>query len=110
MRVIQIFTNRSKLISIIRHLSADEYAYYALVTDDVKTVDPDKLVKLLADASVPYDLRRNLYILIAALRFSRAETKAEKDNYHALLGLELGRDMPASNSVRPAYLNLAGIH
>jgi len=86
-----------------------EYAYYALVTDDVNTVDPNILAGILDYTTLPYNLKRNLTVLISALRFSQATTEKERTRYHQDFINQLGIDVPYENAVRPVFLNLAGI-
>ncbi len=90
-------------------ISPYEYLFYALVTDDVKTLDSNILASILQYADLPYNLSRNLTIVAAALRFSQSTTPNETKRYHQELIGQLGIDLPYENALRPVYLNLAGI-
>lgn len=88
-----------------------EYLFYALVTDDVKTVDHNILASILGYIEkLPHYIYRNLIIVAAALRFERATSEAARTKYHAELINELSYDLRYENAVRPVFLNLAGIH
>lgn len=91
-------------------ISAYEYLFYALTTDDVKTIDHHLLKNILEYTRLPHSLHRNLMIVAAALSYSRAASPAERKRFHGELLSELGADLTYENAVRPAFLNLAGVH
>lgn len=91
-------------------LTPHEYVFYALVTDNVMTLDAHMLTHALQQCDdLPYRLRQSLRLTVTAVRFAKNETPALHAKLHQELINELCKDRRADNLHRSVFTNLAGI-